>query len=72
MPTFKFVAEVTREVTDTVLINVNAESELHAGAIVEEVLQKYPKEHNEVGVPFCYIDNRDYGEVISMDFNLRE
>lgn len=69
---FKFIAEVSREVTDTVILEIEAESELHGYAIAEKVLEKFPQPHTEDGIPFCYIDARKYGDVTKMDINTRE
>ena len=55
---FKMTGTVTRQVTDTVSLTVEAESELHAHALAEKVLSKFPDSHEEDGVSYCYIEHR--------------
>lgn len=61
---------VTRVVTDTVSLTVEAEGELQAYAIAEGVLRKFPDEHEEDGVSYCYIEHRDNGEPTSVDVEI--
>ena len=54
-----FVAKVQRVVVDTVLLNVEADSAAKAVAKAERVLHRYPASHEETGVDYCYVENRD-------------
>lgn len=71
IPKFKYTALVERTVKDTVTLRIDAESEVHAQAIAEGVLSKFPEPHSEdeFAVRYCYIDNRDYGtpKILSME-----
>jgi hypothetical protein len=60
MRKFHFTASVERLVTDKIKLTVEAESDLHAQAIAEGVLHKFPDEHQETegAVPYCYIESR--------------
>lgn len=54
---FKMTGTVTRMVTDTVSLTVEAEGELQAHAIADKVLSKFPDAHDE-DVSYCYIEHR--------------
>lgn len=66
---FPLVATVHRTVTDTVTLIVEAENEFEAFVTAEAVLEKFPDEHGEEGVPYCYIEDRTYNsaEVLKIE-----
>lgn len=72
MKKFKLVATVKRVIEDTIELDVFAENELLAYATAEKVLEVFPKEHKEKGVPFVYIRERALGEVTGIDINERK
>ena len=59
MPTYPLIAKVKKIVVDTVTLNVKADSELEAFYIAEKALAKFPEEHDEEGISYCYVENRE-------------
>lgn len=59
MPTYPLIAKVKKIVIDTVTLNVKADSELEAFYVAEKALAKFPAEHSEEGISYCYIENRE-------------
>lgn len=69
---FQFTGKVRRVVEDTISVVVDSDTETDAYEKAEKVLKMFPKEHTEEGVPFCYIENRDYLETEVIDLDMRE
>lgn len=59
---FPLVATVTRRVTDTVTLIVEADNEFEAFVKAEDALEKFPDAHFEEGIPYCYIEDRTYND----------
>lgn len=58
--TFAYTAIVDRNVTDEIDIKIEANTELEALAKVRRVVEVFPEDHGEEGVPFCLIVKRRY------------
>lgn len=61
MSKYKLVGVVDRTISDTIHLTVEADGLGEACLTARRVLQKYPKPHEEDGVPFAYISHRDWG-----------
>lgn len=74
MPTYPLIAQVKKIVIDTVTMNVQADCELEAFYIAEKALAKFPEAHDEEGISYCYIENREtiHSEVIDIKENVIE
>jgi hypothetical protein len=59
---FKLLAQVKHIVRDVITLVVEAESEKEAFSKAERVLKVYPREADEPGVPYCYIEHRSYSD----------
>lgn len=74
MEVYPLAAVTTRTVTDTVLLKVKAESLEEARNKAMAALRFYPDGHDEDGIDYCYINNRENGqaEVHSLELDLGE
>lgn len=72
--TFPLVAVTTRVVTDTILLRVKASTLEEARDKAMVVLKRYPDAHEEDGVDYVYINNRENGEseVHSLELNMED
>lgn len=59
---YKLIATVFRQVTDTILLSVDASDKDEAYGKARQVLEKYPEGHDVDGVPFCFVENRELHE----------
>lgn len=67
MQKFKLVGVVDRTVTDVISLTIEAEDHSEAFEKAREVLRKYPEKHEVQGVPFCYVDSREWDEPELLD-----
>lgn len=70
MNKYPMVGVVTRSITDTITLYVEAEDEQSAYDLARKALQKFPDPHPEDGILRCYIDNRVYGEADLADLRI--
>lgn len=59
MPKYELEARVKRVVLDTITLSVVADSEAEARNKAYRVLEDYPEPHDEEGVPYCFIEDRE-------------
>lgn len=71
MAIFPLIGHVTRLITDTIHIDVEADSWDEAQSKAEQVLEVFPKGHELPGVPFCWLGHRDYETPIGVHISER-
>jgi len=72
MPRFPLVATVQRVVTDTITLIVEADNEFEAFVKAEDVLESFPENHIIDGVPYCYIEDREYNDNTVLKIEIQE
>ncbi len=69
---YKLEATVVRTVTDDISIHVEAASEGEAKETAFKVLMRFPDDHKEDGVNYCYLNSRTPGGIDMISLDLEE